>query len=224
MNNNQIDSFAVNKAKIIAEIEQGANYLLLSMKWPGLSQGMYDMCAGEAIGNLNRRLYPHNHQIKNMRDVKLLQAMVEIGTFDLSKALIGGFTKEDAEAVLASSGFAFSDAGYRELGEPILTTVTDEMLAQINICVHFIQSWFLRSKSWYGSGNSYNLKHSVERFTRIAHELDDSQPSFYIANVSFILAAMLCGIQVRRKEDTLNAEFRMKSKGARLLRFATGEH
>lgn len=223
MNQTQLDSFTTNKAAIIADIEQGANYFTLSKKWPGLGQGLYDMCAGEAIGNLNKCLYPHSHLIKNMRDVELLRTMVEVDTFDLNKALTRGFTKYDVDLVLAASGFAFSDAGYRDVGEAPLSTVTDEMLDQINICAYFIRSCFARSMSWYSVENSYNLKHSVERFTRIAHELDDSHPSFYIANVSFILAAMLCGIEVRRKEDTLNAEFQMKPRSVRLLRFATGE-
>lgn len=219
----QFDSFDINKAAIIAEIERGTSGFTVFCKWPELSVCMFDMCAAAAIANLNKRLYHHDYKLKTMRDVRLLWTYIEAGTFDVNEALRSGFTKKEVKAILHSSGHVFWTAGYRDPGDTAMKTVTDDMLAQINVCAYYIKSCFVSSKTWYAKGCSYNLKHSVERYTHLANELDPSQPCFYIANVSFILAAMLCGIEVRRLEDSVNAVFRMKPIKPRELSMISGE-
>jgi len=215
MNTYQIEFYKDHESEFIAAVEQGFTCDALCVQWPEFRTFMYKWATQSAIELMNRRYFNGRRPIETLRDLNLAQALVANGVFDLNTAQSNGVSRDDAEAVLRSGTRGFSGEGYWAKGEDRLTTVDDTMLAEITICVHFIRACFTTATSIYRIG-SYGMKHEVERFTRIA---GDHQ---YIANVSFIVAAILCGIKTDIQVGGRNAVFRMKPISTRHLRIITG--
>lgn len=215
------DDFAANKARIIADIESGADFDHARLNWTGLTRYMYDACIFEILSRLNNLHYPTSRSVRSMSDAKLLRVMGAEDVFDLNKSA-GRFSHADVKRVLRSTDYHFSQAGFEDSDDQILKTVDEKMLVQINAAAHFISKVFVPCNTFYRFGSSYALKHAVEHFVRIASTFNPVPDTFYIANVSFILAALLCGIEIQRCEDTPNAELKMKPRSRQFFRLATG--
>jgi len=217
MNNQRMKVYSDNSSKIVAAVEQGADFPALQAKWPGLKKYMYTWAIYQIIDDHNRRCFHNRESIKTLRDLKVFNELLANKVFDLSSA---EFTIKDVEAVLQSGKQILSEDGYQKNDEQRLTTVNDTMLAEINTCAHLIRGVFRPSKTWYRTG-SYGMKHKVEHFTEIASNINPMQSSQYISNVSFIIAAILCGIETHVVWNGRNAVFKMKPVSTVHVRIAT---
>ena len=220
MNEKHFDYFYDNKAQIIAAIELGADSKTVYATWPELARGFYPVAAREAMERLDARYFPGRQVIDSLQGIKRFQEMLADGVFDLNQAQNSGVTREQVEAILQSGDEILSDMGYRSGDEKQLKTVDDRMLIETNVCVHFIRKLLVPAKRVHPC-SSYVWKHAVESLTGVAHVIDPVNIPLYISNVSFIIAAILCGIATEEASRGRNAWLKLKAANRLALGIAT---